>query len=305
VITHLLDDSAREAGVAVGDIILKVDGEDIVERTNRQARYLSASTQQSLGVRVMNRILNGPEGSTAGLVLRGTGGAYKEVKLVRHASYITAMNHSWRDGPVMKMLPGNIGYADLDRLTLPQVDEMFEKFRSAKAIVLDLRGLPLQGTAISIAARLARADESPAAMINGPLLFQPDLPRNGLTTSNASYFQIESLSASPLPKYKGKTVMLVDERTEAEAEKAALLFEAANRTVVIGSPSAGSNGDPSNFILPGGITVWFSGHDIRHANTGQLQRLGLQPEVLVKPSVQGIRQGHDEILEKALAYLAQ
>jgi len=99
--------------------------------------------------------------------------------------------------------------------------------------------------------------------------------------------------------------MLVDERTAAEAEQTALLLEAANHTVAIGSPSAGSNGDPTNFVLPGGITVSFSGHDIRHANSGQLQRLGLQPEVRVAPTLQGIRQGRDEVLEKALAYLAQ
>jgi C-terminal processing protease CtpA/Prc len=214
------------------------------------------------------------------------------------------MSHAWRDGPVMKMLTGNIGYVDLDRLTESQVDEMFTKFHDAKAIIFDLRGLP-QGTVAPIAARLARTEESAAAILNGPLVFGPDLPRNGVATSNASYFQIDSVPVSSLPKYTGKTVMLVDERTEGEAEQGALFLEAANHTAVVGSPSAGSNGDPTNFALPGGITVSFSGHDIRHANSGQLQRLGLQPEVLVRPTVQAVRQGRDEILEKGLSYLAQ
>jgi C-terminal processing protease CtpA/Prc len=184
------------------------------------------------------------------------------------------------------------------------VDEIFSMFRTAKAIIFDLRGLP-QGTGAAIAARLARSEESAAAMLNGPLLFSPDVPRNGGGTSNASYFEIVPVSPGTLPRYEGKTVMLVDERTEAEAEQTGLLLEAANRTVVIGSPSAGSNGDPTNFVLPGGITVWFSGHDIRHGNSGQLQRLGLQPEVLVMPTIQGIRQGRDEVLEKALSFLAR
>jgi C-terminal processing protease CtpA/Prc len=304
VVTHVLDDAAREAGVKVGDIVLKVDGEDIVERVNREARYVSASTQQSLGLKVMSRLLNGPEGSTATLRLRGTGGIEKEVQLTRHASFAAAMSHTWRDGPVMKILTGNIGYADLDRLTAPQVDEMFTKFHAAKAIIFDLRGSP-QGTAAPIASRLARSEDSPAAMLNGPLLFSPDLSRNGVASSNANYFEIIPVPLGASPRYEGKTVMLVDERTGAEAEQAGLLLEAANRTAVIGGPSAGSNGDPTNFVLPGGITVSFSGHDIRHGNSGQLQRLGLQPELLVLPTIQGVRQGRDEVLEKALAHLAQ
>jgi len=304
LVTQLLDDTARDAGVAVGDIVLNVDGEGIVERINREARYVSASTQQSLAAKVMSRILNGPEGSTATIRLRGTGGVEKEVKLARQISFASAASHTWRDGPVTKIFPGNIGYADLDRLAAPQVDEMFTQFHTAKAIIFDLRGLP-QATGALIAARLARSEESPAAMLNGPLLFGPDLPRDGVASSNASYFEIQRVISSALPRYEGKTVMLVDERTEAEAEQTALMLEAANHTVVAGSPSAGSNGDPTNFALPGGITVSFSGHDIRHANSGQLQRLGLQPEVRAAPTVQGMRQGRDEVLEKALAYLAK
>jgi C-terminal processing protease CtpA/Prc len=304
IVTHVLDNAAREAGVAVGDLVLKVDGEGIRERINREAPYVSASTQQSLAAKVMSRVLNGPEGSTATILVRGKGGVETELKLRRSASFASAMSHTWRDGPVMKMLPGNIGYADLDRLTVPQVEEMFAMFHAAKAIIFDLRGIP-QATGAPIAAHLARSAESPAAMLNGPLLFSPDLPRNGVASSNANYFEIQPVYSDALPKYEGKTAMLVDERTAAEAEQTALLLEAANHTVAIGSPSAGSNGDPTNFVLPGGITVSFSGHDIRHANSGQLQRLGLQPEVRVAPTLQGIRQGRDEVLEKALAYLAQ
>ena len=306
VVTNIFDESARAAGIAIGDIVLKVDGEDIVERINHEAAYLSAATQQSLAALVMNRLLNGPDQSTAALVLRGTGGVQKEVKLVRRVSFQAAMSHSWREGPVLKTLPGNIGYADLDRLTSAQVDELFTMFHNAKAIIFDMRGLPRDASiAPLVASRLARTVEAPAALINGPILFSPAVPSAGVVSFNASYFQLNSISSSGSPRFDGKTVMLVDERTEGEAEKAALLFEAANHTTFIGSPSAGSNGDPSNFQLPGGITVFFSGHDIRHANSGQLQRLGLQPELLVKPSVQGIRQGRDEILERALAHLAQ
>jgi hypothetical protein len=39
-------------------------------------------------------------------------------------------------------------------------------------------------------------------------------------------------------------------------------------------------------------------------NGGKLQRLGLQPAVSVSPTIKGIRDGRDEVLDKALEYLA-
>src|SRR5579884_3573030 len=98
--------------------------------------------------------------------------------------------------------------------------------------------------------------------------------------------------------------MLIDERTIGAAEHLGLWMEAANNTAFIGTPSAGADGETSNFILPGGITVTFSGQDVRHGNSGKLQRLGLQPNVLVAPTVTGIRHGRDEVLEKAIEYLS-
>lgn len=48
----------------------------------------------------------------------------------------------------------------------------------------------------------------------------------------------------------------------------------------------------------------FTGHDVRHADGRQLQRVGLVPHVRVAPSRAGIRAGKDEVLERALEYLA-
>ena len=49
--------------------------------------------------------------------------------------------------------------------------------------------------------------------------------------------------------------------------------------------------------------MYFSGHDVRHADGRQLQRVGLQPTVRVEPTIAGIRAGRDEVLDAALRYL--
>jgi C-terminal processing protease CtpA/Prc len=133
----------------------------------------------------------------------------------------------------------------------------------------------------------------------------PDVPRSGVATHTSSYFFVQTIPVSGEWKYKNKTVMLIDERTIDEAEHTGLFLEAANKTAFIGSPSAGADGDVNGFVVPGGVTIHFSARDVRHANGGKLQRLGLQPSVSVSPTIKGIRDGRDEVLEKALGYLAK
>ena len=59
----------------------------------------------------------------------------------------------------------------------------------------------------------------------------------------------------------------------------------------------------TNLSVPGGIYVRFSGQGVWHADGRQLQRLGLQPTVEVRPTLKGIRAGKDEVLEAAIEYL--
>jgi C-terminal processing protease CtpA/Prc len=59
----------------------------------------------------------------------------------------------------------------------------------------------------------------------------------------------------------------------------------------------------TSFFLPGGIAVSFTGHDVRHADGRQLQRVGIQPDVEAAPTIAGLRTGRDEVLERAVAYL--
>ncbi len=49
----------------------------------------------------------------------------------------------------------------------------------------------------------------------------------------------------------------------------------------------------------------FSGHDVRHADGSQLQRRGIQPNLVAEATIAGIRAGRDEVLERAVAYLEQ
>jgi C-terminal processing protease CtpA/Prc len=56
-------------------------------------------------------------------------------------------------------------------------------------------------------------------------------------------------------------------------------------------------------VLPGNLAVSFTGHDVRHADGRQLQRIGIQPNVRVAPTIKGVAAGRDEVLEAAVSHL--
>jgi C-terminal processing protease CtpA/Prc len=98
-------------------------------------------------------------------------------------------------------------------------------------------------------------------------------------------------------------VVLINEDAISQAEHTCLFIEACTPTTFIGSPTMGANGDVTNTVLPGGIAIAFSGHDVRHADGRQLQRVGIQPDIKVEPTIAGLRAGRDEVLEAAIEFL--
>lgn len=299
VVWRLLDDrAARQALLAPGDVILAVDGEPARERIRRLARYLSASTPHSLDALVMERWLDGPPGTSAELSVRDAAGRTRTVRLPRLK---VAARPPWRDGPVWTILPGGIGYADLERVSPQKVEEMFQSLRSARAIVFDLRGYP-QGAGWLVAPRLARRPGIVAARFRRPLVLFAEGRAGDVETLGAGWEFYQYLPESDAWKYRGEAVVLIDERTLSQGEHAALFLRAAGARLV-GSASAGANGDITRIVLPGGLVVSFSGQEVLLPDGSQLQRVGLRPDVEVKPTIQGLRAGRDEVLEKALALL--
>lgn len=102
------------------------------------------------------------------------------------------------------------------------------------------------------------------------------------------------------PSYKGKVVVLVDENTLSEGEGQAMMFRAGQNTVILGSQTSGADGRVSDIFLPGGIKTWISGYGVYYPDGSQTQRIGIVPDIEVKPTVKGLAEGRDELLEKAI-----
>lgn len=306
VVTYITHDSiARAAGIAIGDVILQVDGEDAAARMARYARYQAASTPQSRGFKAVSNFLLGPEGSTAALAVRDREDRVQVVRLPRRASFRPAC-YGCRSGEMLHWVGDSIGYVDLDRLPESLVDSMFAMFRHARGIIFDMRGYP-QGTAWSIAPRLTDRKQVMAARFRRRQAVAPRaaVGFDGTAALDATLDFEQYLPPTTASRYHGPTVMLIDERTISQAEHTGLFFRAANGTVFVGSPTAGADGDVTTVVVPGGIIVRFTGHEVRHPDGRALHRVGLVPDVEVKPTIAGIRAGRDEVLERAIGYLRE
>lgn len=300
VITKVLDDTLP---VKAGDVILSIDNEPVEKKREFLARYTAASTEQWLMRNVNARLLFGPKDSVAKLNVRGPSGEVRDVELVRSLSFTDPklMGIFKRTTPVMQVLPSGFGYVDLDRLQVGEIDKMFETVKSTPALILDMRGYP-NGTAWSIAPRLTDKGNVVAALFSRPLLEATSLADTELAEA-PNYSFSQRLPDGPGDVYRGKVVVLINEDAISQAEHSCMMFEAATDVTFIGTPTAGANGDITFMVLPGNLTISFSGHNVRHGDGRQLQRVGIQPTIKVTPTIRGLIDGRDEILEAAVKFL--
>jgi len=95
-------------------------------------------------------------------------------------------------------------------------------------------------------------------------------------------------------------IIFVNEFTQSNAEFTAMAFRTAPRATIIGSTTAGADRNISRISLPGGIDTAISGVGIYYPDGSETQRVGIVPVIKVTPTIKGISENRDEVLEKAI-----
>ncbi len=301
-IGELLDEAAAQAaGLKVGDLILAIDGEPTEQRIAYLKKLKSLSTEQSAYTYIYPLALRGAKDSKARLRVEGADGQAREVEIARSVP-MERIPFPQRKTPIYEILPSGYGYIDLARLPLTDAHKAMDAMMNAPAIIFDMRGYP-NGTAWEIAPRLTEKQGVTGARFSRPLQSAANFGDDDLQGGAPDYAFEQKLPPAKGAIYKGKVVMLINEDAISQAEHTCLFFESATDVTFIGTPTNGANGDVTNLVLPGGIYVSFSGHSVSHADGRQLQRLGVQPHLRVEPTIKGVREGRDEVLEAALKFL--
>ncbi|MEJ7597737.1 MAG: S41 family peptidase [Kofleriaceae bacterium] len=284
----------------VGDVIETIDGKPVAAALAALAPRVSGSTAEAKAQEVAEGVLVGDDGSRAKVGLRGADGKLREITALRESANSERLAAA-PTTPHWKLLANNIGYADLTQLKLPEVGPMFEAFKATRAIVFDLRGYPNE-TAWAIAPRINTKGAQFGAQFATPLVTGDDTSR-GIGQA-LRYFQPLPALQATAPLYRGTIVVLIDDRAISQAEHTCLFFAQAAAATFVGSPTHGANGDVTVMRLPGGLRMSFTGQEVRDVDGRQLQQVGIQPHVLVRPTLAGLRTGKDEVLARAAGWLA-
>jgi C-terminal processing protease CtpA/Prc len=278
---------AATSGVGKGDELLRIDGRDAGERLAALEKAVPASTEVMAKVSAIRALADGVPGTTATFTFRRPDGTTYDVALLRGTQTVPEPAKAWR------MLENGIAYVDLRFLDAEEVPAMFEEIGNTRALILDLRNGTRAGYA-ELASRMNTTALTVASQIRVPQLIGG--ARNASSRS-------EDLGSSEVAQYRGRTVALVDERTQGGAEHAALALESLAGTEFVGSPTAGAIGAVTTMVVPGGIHIRFTGTDVRHADGRQLHQVGIVPDELVPRTIRALSEGRDEGLERAIRFV--
>jgi hypothetical protein len=179
----------------------------------------------------------------------------------------------------------------------------------AAGVIVDLRGVHtdaalrwLHGSALDADAR-SYARDAEAELVAPPrgALRSPELdPARQFTWSE------RTTPEAPRDLFTGPLAILVDATTIGDGELLALRLAAGgNSRVLVGSPTAGAVGRTASLSLPGGVEVVFPVSDVRRPDGRFIQRLGVAPDITATPTVDGVRNGRDEVREAAQRWIAQ
>jgi C-terminal processing protease CtpA/Prc len=296
VVTAILGEAT---GAEIGDVIVEIDGQRVADRETELLPFLAHSTPQALKWRMASLLLGGPPDSKAKLTVESQD-ARREIGLLRSRELWKPSKDASSDerGPNFRLLQQGFGYMDLARLDPSEVAPAFELFRDTPAIIVDIRGYP-KGTAWSMTPYFSDVVR-PAAKLRRPFVIGPG--DNEVSLPSIAYEQY--FPAGNDWQYRGRIVILIDENAISHAEHSCLFLESAAKEVTyVGSPTNGANGNVTQVVLPGNIQVSFTGLDVRHSDDRQLQRRGIQPDIPVKPTIAGVRNGRDEVLDAAIEFL--
>lgn len=189
-----------------------------------------------------------------------------------------------------RMINQEIAYIYPGSIKSEYLPEIMEETFLAKGLIIDLRCYPSDFIVYKLCdfllpERIAFSKFSVGSIISPGLFTMTDPIKGG--RKNKNYF-------------KGKVVIIVNEITQSQAEYTAMAFRTAPGAIVIGSTTAGADGDVSQFSLPGGISTMISGIGVYYPDGRETQRVGIIPDIEVKPTIKGITEGKDELLDKAI-----
>lgn len=291
VVTAYSEATAGPAtGLKIGDVIDSLDGVPMKDLIERWAPYYPASNQPT-------RLRDIARGATRGACTTVRAGVRRDAQtatITAERLPLASLNQTDRathdlPGETFRMLSNEVAYLKLSSVKASEAADYVTRAKSTRGLIIDIRNYPSEFVVFRLGSLFPDRTTPFVRFTVG------DLQNPG------AFHWGEPLSLMPLdPHYAGKVVILVDETTQSQAEYTTMAFRSAPRSLVVGSTTAGADGNVSEIPLPGGHRTMISGIGVFYPDKRPTQRIGILPDVTVRPTIAGIRAGRDEVLEEGI-----
>lgn len=269
-----------------GEEIIKINGIDSKKYFDEIESMISAGTLGRLRYRSEKISLFGEQGSRITIETNN--------EIIDATRDQEPYSHSKSYSPYKKIDDG-VHYINLTLLDLETFNYLLPELVKSTGLIFDLRGYPNSNG--EIITHLMKTGDTTEAWMYIPKIVYPDhqKPKSYLTANWKGFFE-------PQLPYLGdkKVVVLTDGKAISYAESLMGFVKAYKLATIVGQPTAGTNGNYNTFILPGEIKINWTGMKVVKHDGSQLFGIGILPDVYVQKTVQGIKEGRDEFLEKAI-----
>jgi len=274
--------------VRPGDVILSLDGVPAAEAVAKRERLASGATPQYRRWVAVNRLGRGLLGESVKLKVQPAQGEPFEVSLAYEVKY--PYPDEARPEKIAEVRPG-IWYVDMSRIDDADFNGAVAKLAEARGVIFDLRGYPAKLSTVVLQHLTDKRIDS--ARWNVPIVMRPD--RQGME------FRFSNWSLEPKqPRFQGKVAFLTDGRAISYAETYLGMVEHYKLAEIVGGPTSGTNGNINPFELPGGYSIVWTGMKVLKHDGSRHHGIGILPTVPVAPTLEGVREGRDEVLEKGI-----
>jgi C-terminal processing protease CtpA/Prc len=279
-----------QSGLGAGDLILRLDGTAVEDLIAEWTPYYAASNEPTRLRDIGNYMTLGHCGPVSVTLDRaGETVAVQETRVPLSTLDLSRMNRHDRLGDTFQKLADDIAYLKLGTVVAANSRRYIEQAEGTRGLIIDIRNYPAEFVVFTLGQHLV---DRPGEFVR--------FTRGDAANPGAFHWGPTAALTPAAPRYTGKIVILIDEVTQSQAEYTTMAFRTAPGAVVIGSTTAGADGNVSTVPLPGNLRSLFSGIGVFYPDKRPTQRIGIIPDIELRPTIQGLREGRDELIDEAI-----
>lgn len=277
----------------IGDIVKKVNGIKAEKVLKEMEKQISGSPQlrqhralNVFGSTFYSQIMN---------VLVERDGKELSIDVQNKRNYknifFNPINNFYYKEVDIKELKPDIYYINLRKCTSAVFEDNIDKLANAKSVIYDYRW----GGNLTLFELIPHLIDTAvnSAWWNIPQVVYPN--RKEITYNKRNW------DLQPqLPRFTSKSIIITAPCVVSSGETSMGIINHYNLATTVGEPTAGCNGNINMIYLPCGYKVMWTGMKVLKHDESQHHLIGFQPDYPIERTMEGIKNGKDEILEKAL-----